>query len=81
MDKATFKLGKEYRLTFYDHFATDDKKPEEATREKVIVVCWGRCVGMNDEYVVLSHFWEHDTSWNNDNIHILRSTIIKKEII
>ena len=81
MDKTTFKLGKEYRLTFLDHFATTDERPEVATKKRVKVVCWGRCVGVSEEYVILSHFWENDTSDNNDNIHILKSCILKKEII
>lgn len=75
-----FKLGKEYRVTFYDHFATTDESPESIKKE-VVAVCWGRCVGISNKYVMLSHFWINDTSESNDNIHILKADIIKREVI
>ena len=81
MDRTTFKLGKEYKITFYDHFSTENKSPEDAIKEEVVAVCWGRCVGITDKYVLLSHFWINDASVSNDNISILKSCIIKKEII
>jgi hypothetical protein len=75
-----FKLGQEYRVTFHDHFSTTDKAPE-AIKEEVVAVCWGRCVGVSKKYVMLSHFWINDSSDSNDNIHILKADIIKKEQI
>jgi len=81
MDKTSFKLGNEYKVTFYDHCTTENKAPKDAAKIKVKMTCWGRCVGINDEYVILSFFWENDASENNDNVHILKSGITKKEIL
>ena len=77
----SFKLGNEYKITFYDHFSTESKSPKDVVKEEIIAVCWGRCIGVSDKYVVLSHFWINDTSDNNDNISILKNDIIKKEIL
>jgi len=71
------KLGKIYEVEFLDHFATDDKSPEQAITQSILIKCWGRCVGIGKDYVVLSHFWENDTSENNDNTHILKNCIKK----
>lgn len=71
-----FKLGSEYRVTFLDHFVTEDKSPEQAIKQSVEVVCWGRCVAVTKDTLILSHFWENDTSENNDNVHILKKVIL-----
>ena len=81
MSKRKLKIGKEYKITFYDHFSTEDKAPEEVQAQKVIITSWGRLIAITSKYYVMCTFYENDTSSNNDNIHIAKSTIIKvKEI-
>lgn len=79
--KERFKLGSEYRIVLLDHFSSESKSPEQAIKIKVEIVCWGRCVGISKDYVLLSYFWENDTSENNDNVSIMRKCILNSREI
>ena len=72
-----FVLGKEYCIKWLDHFATENKTPEEATKHNdVVITSYGKCIGINPKYIILAYNYENDTSGNNDNIHIMKKTIL-----
>ena len=71
-----FELNKIYEIIYYDHFSTEGENSEEAIKHKdVILLACGRCMGYNDNYVVLSWNFESLGSDNNDNIHIFKTAI------
>ncbi len=69
-------LNKIYSITYYDHFSTENKSSEKAINDKdTMLTVYGKCVGYNDKYIVLSFNFEDLSSDNNDNMHIFRPAI------
>lgn len=70
------ELGKNYEITFYDHFSDENNSSKEATEhEPVVLKAYGKCIGMNKSYYILCWLYEKETSKNNDTMHILRKEV------
>ena len=77
-----YKLNEIYEIIFYDHFSTENKGSKDAVEHlPTILKVYGVFVGYNKKYIVLSWFFENPTSDNNENMHILKSDIIKTRLL
>lgn len=73
-----FKLNNIYEIIYYDHFSTEGVSPKEAIKnEGIVLSTYGRCIGYNNNYVVLCWNFENTSSDNNDNMHVLKVAIKK----
>ena len=71
-------LGKIYAITYLDHFSTMNKSPNQAVfSEDVILTTYGRCIGVNKNYYILSWNYCGDTSEDNDCMFILKKCVLK----
>lgn len=78
MKKYKFEIGRIYEIEYLDHFDTNELSPEQATGLKETKLkTYGKCVGENKKYIILSWNYENEISPNNDNIHILKGDILK----
>ena len=70
------KLGKVYEIEWYDHFSSENKSSQQAVlKEPTILKSYGKYIGKNPKYIILSYCFENEVSENNDNIHILKKEI------
>lgn len=72
-----FKISKIYEVEYLDHFDTDKLSPEQAINFKEIKLkTYGKYIGENIKYIILTWNYENEISPNNDNMHILKSSIV-----
>ena len=73
------KIGDIYEVTYYDHYDTYDKAPDEAKKNPDFIFrACGTYIGETEQYMILA--WNYSLSGNpnsNDNTHIIKDAVIK----